>query len=1053
MAQPSQPVRPEAPASLLDLELNRRRFLALLGSAMAAGALAGCAAPGPTLGPPATLGPSGPTPTPGPSGTYDTLRRLQAIVRASPDHLEALAAAAVAAKDPAAIVRFVADHVAVLASTSSDADPVTDVRWGRRATLRAGAGTLRERADLILDLLRQAGMDGRIVSIARPSSGLPAAPAMPAFAPDPAAVTALWDAVSPGHVPVGTAADDAGSRADAVTARLLAALPSELRTARLTSPQTIGSTIPAVELTHGGTTSWAIGLGGEPLLAKAPDGLLGASDAVIPRVSVSVSVALNPPAGATVDRTVLHEVLRADWTADDVAGRQLLLGFAAPGSPADTLRRDRTTSPIRRPVLRLLSAEPLAATRPVVAGSFLSTSGGLVAASPDDPTVIVGPLGPLVAPDTTGAARQSVATLEGSVGAAAFPDIELRLQARRTDGGTVTGLVAADFAVSEGGNAQAVTVIANAAPAETRVLVVYDTSGSVTDFWAGAARRTAFEATLVAALGAAAAANPFVVQVIGVGDVARDDQWAKPDPTVLAAAFGAVASNSDVWLTLGRSVPASGASAVLLVSDNEAHDLPADIPGFRRALRASRVPVACIPVGTVDEATTSLVLADSGGLRLNATASDLASKLGSFVGDSVAAAAGTNYRLRYRAPAAGPASRAVKIAIAGSAAAALQLTYGVPVEADRAAPPGIAGIYLTIRLGDIETTRRLGGVRVSSRGVPDDTANAAAIAEATAAMDSLHTISFEPASTTTAHLLDDVIGAALTVQPVEEAWGGGPDAIVAAGADWRRYPATLAWLNDPVPRGSGPGAVPLGLRVTVLSDGTGPQGVTERSDVVPALNRAAGAGSDASAAFAAAMRSTIGASLRESDVFGVSAAGQVGTASLVVVPASASADAVAGWSPAAREKLAPMLDEYASFHRLVPASGDIAAMWVVDPDTGSATAVGADGRGSGTMLPDCLTPADTNQATAFISVSIALISAACLAVGGEPSFGCVGADVFGAVSAGLAAFTAPPDIPGSAFGAASYGVGLAAGNIGSAAGRTIISVLMLIAGLLVGGRC
>ncbi len=105
------------------------------------------------------------------------------------------------------------------------------------------------------------------------------------------------------------------------------------------------------------------------------------------------------------------------------------------------------------------------------------------------------------------------------------------------------------------------------------------------------------------------------------------------------------------------------------------------------------------------------------------------------------------------------------------------------------------------------------------------------------------------------------------------------------------------------------------------------------------------------------------------------------------------------------------------------------------------------------MLPNCLTPADTNQATAFISVSIALISAACLAVGGEPSFGCVGADVFGAVSAGLSAFIAPPDVPGSAFGAFSYGVGLAAGGIGSAAGRTIISVLMLIAGLLVSGRC
>ena len=583
-------------------------------------------------------------------------------------------------------------------------------------------------------------------------------------------------------------------------------------------------------------------------------------------------------------------------------------------------------------------------------------------------------------------------------------------------------------------------------------LIVYDTSGSVTDYWGSADRRAAFEATLVRTLVTAAAANPFLVQVIGVGDSAHEDQWATPDAATLSAALGAVASNSDVWLTLGRSVPASGAAAVLLVSDNEAHDLPTDIPGFRRALRASGVHVACLPVGTVDKATTKLILADSGGLRLDASAPDLAGKLGSFFGSSVAAAGGTNYRLRYQAPVAGPTSRVIKVAIAGSPAV-LALTYSVLAEADRAAPSGIAGVYLTIAVGDQTTTRRLGGVRVSDRGVPDDPANAAAIADAMSALNSLHTISFEPSSVTTAHLLDDVISAALTAEPVEKAWSSGPDAIIAAGAGWRRYPATLAAVMDPVPAGSGTAAAPDGLRVVVLADRIGPDGVTQRSDVVPGLNRAIGAGSDGPAAFAAAMRATVGASIREADVFDLSAAGQLGSAVLVVLPALTSVDALAAWSPAQRASLAPMVDEYSGFHRLVPASGDIAAMWVIDPDTGSTTAVGADGRGSGTLLPPCLTPADTNEATAFISVSLALISAACLAVGGDPSYGCVGADVFGAVSAGLAAFTAPPDVPGSAFGAYSYGVGLVSGGISSAAGRTIMAVLLLIAGLLVSGRC
>lgn len=1032
------------------VEMDRRRFLALLGSLLAAGALAGCAnqVPLPSL----LVTPGSPEPSQGPVGRYEILRRLQAIIRQSPDHLGTLAATAVASKDPATIVRFVQEHVAVLPATASGADPTTDVRWGLRGALRAGAGTLRERADLIVDLLHQAGIEGKIVSIPRPSSyptgGLPAT----AFAPDPAAVAALWDPINPTHPPIGRGADGAGSRADTATEQLLAALPRELRTARLMAPG-LPEAVPAVEFQQNGATRWAVGLGGDPLLTSKPDGLLGVSDAVVPRVSVAVSVAFNPPAGATIDRTVLHEVLRGEWPADQVAGRQLVLGFAAPGSPVAALGQDHTTAPIRQPVLRLVAAEPLGDAVPIVMGTYLSTAGGLVEPSPGDPSRVIGPLGPLLAPAAAGTGGPSVAALEGAIGAATFPEVELRLRARRADGSPVDGLAAADFQVSEGGGAQAVTVIANSAPLETRVLVVYDTSGSVADYWPSPARRTAFEATLSKAIGDAAAAHPFVVQVIGVGDRARDDQWAKPDPTVLGAAFGAAASNSDVWLTLGQSVPASGAAAVLLISDNQASDLPADIPGFRRTLRASGVPVACLPIGAVNAATTGLIVADGGGPRLDATAPDLAARLGAFIGDHVTSAAATNYRLRYRAPDGGPDKRAVSIAIAGSTATALQLSYTVPAEADRAAPTGIAGVYLTVRVGDRESRRRLGGVRVSARGTPADTADAAAITEAMVALNGIHTIGFEPASSTTAHLLDDVISAALTAEPVEAAWAAGPAAIVTAGAGWRRVPATLAWLADAVPGGTGAPAAPDGLRVTILTDRIGPAGLVQLSDVVPVLNRAVGTGSDPVAAFRAALRATIGASIRESEVFGASAVEQLGSADLVVVPASTTIDIVKTWSPAQRARLAPMVDEYADFHRLLPASGDIAAMWVVDPDTGSATAVGADGRGGGSALPDCLTPSGGGEALEFITVSIALISAACLAVGGDPSIGCVGADVFGAVSAGLAVFTAPPDIPGSAFGAFSYGAGLAAANIGSAAGRTIISVLLLIAGLLVGGKC
>ena len=389
--------------SPLDLEMDRRRFLALLGSLAATGALAACASPSPSPSPVASLVPTlAPTPgslppSPAPVGRYDILRRLQEIIRRSPDHLGGLAATVVAGKDPAAIVGFVHEHIAVLPSTARGADPTTDVRWGHRTALRAGAGTLRERADLIVDLLRQAGIEGKVVTIPRPSSYQAGGPTTPAFAPDAAAIAALWDPIDPTHPPIGGAADDAGSRADSATERLLAALPSELRTARLVAPD-LPDRVPAVEFQHDGATRWATALGGEPLLATKPDGLLGGSDAVVPRVSVAVSVALNPPAGATIDRTVLHEVLHGEWPADQVAGRQLVLGFAVPGSPVAALGQDPTAAPIRQPVLRLVAGEPLGDAVPVVMGTYISTAGGLVETAPDDPSRVIGPLGPLLAP-------------------------------------------------------------------------------------------------------------------------------------------------------------------------------------------------------------------------------------------------------------------------------------------------------------------------------------------------------------------------------------------------------------------------------------------------------------------------------------------------------------------------------------------------------------------------------------------------------------------------------------------------------------------------------
>lgn len=1040
-----------APDRWLGPRIDRRQFLTLAGAVV----VAGCA-PSPSERPvTSTVRPTA-TPTPAttepPTGAFDALRRLRTIVRASPDHLATVAAAAVATGDPAAVVTFVRDHIAILPGSSERADSVTEARWGARGTLASGRGTLRERSDLLVELLGAMGVTGTVMSMPRPADFTFGGPSLPAFAPDLGALGALWDTVDAGHRKLTGDPDPAPAAAAAAATAVLAALPPELRTARSIAA-VLPDRIPVVTFGDGAQARWATAAGSAPLLTAVPAGLLGASAAVMPQITVSVQVALNPPSGATVDRATLHEVLRATWPADQLAARHLTLAFGVPGSPAEALQRRRDEVPVRQPVLRLEAIDAEANTIQIVGGTAISLAGGLIVPVADGSGALAGPSGPILPGPTAGASAASVVTIAGAASAASFPTIDLDVRALDANGRPIDGLPASAFAVTEDGRAETVTVVRNSAPSAVRILVIYDSSGSVADFWPTRAARAAFESKIASALATAADAHPFQVQVIGIGDSARSDAWVAPEAQALSASFAAATvSTSDIWTTLGRAVPASGASAVILVSDNAASDLPEDIPGLRKQLRAARAPVAVLPVGIVDEAATRAIVADTRGRRFDPKAADLAGRLGAFVGDQVAAAASTGYRLRYVAPGDGPPSRSVAVQIVGSAAAPATLKYDVPSAAERSAPSGVAGVYLTITVGDRVMRRRLGGVPASDRDIPADTADATAIVEATAVLDSIHTIRFDP-GTTTARLLDDLIGAALTFEPLAAVWSDGPAAVAAASIGWRRFPGLLAAMSEPLADDQAIDATPVGLAVSVLTESPTATGLVHLSDVVPGLGDWLGQSTDPAAAFEAAARRSVGASVREAFVFPASAADQLDGLALTTIPALATLDSTS-LSDGRKASLARLARQYPDFHRLVPTSGDVVAAWLVDPDTGSLTAVGADGRGAGKDYSKCLQPKDSGELASFIATSIAMISMLCIATPGViPQYACVGADVYGAGTAALGSFTSPPNIKQDVFNAASYAAGLAAADVPGVAGRSIIAVLLMMAAMVAGGAC
>ena len=80
---------------------------------------------------------------------YDVWRDMQHTLRTSPDHRAARADALVTADDTEGLFAFVRDEIALVPGREGYVLAATEGRWGAAATLRGGAGTARERVDLL----------------------------------------------------------------------------------------------------------------------------------------------------------------------------------------------------------------------------------------------------------------------------------------------------------------------------------------------------------------------------------------------------------------------------------------------------------------------------------------------------------------------------------------------------------------------------------------------------------------------------------------------------------------------------------------------------------------------------------------------------------------------------------------------------------------------------------------------------------------------------------------------------------------------------------------
>lgn len=801
--------------------LTRRQFLfwVTLTSAALAALWLGVrpqSTPAPT--PMETPTPS-PSPTPQPMGFFEALAALRRAVRASPDHRMARAETLVAAQDAEAIARFVRDTFTVYPAANNDTgNTLIGWRWGVRATLRSGAGTPREIAELLAWLLQRAGFPAEVVEAQQRNAPLAAdllrrAPPAP-FAPD--LDSAMLEVVRrtlnlpPPQPPQPV---DAEGRASAeLAAPLLTTLGQHKRTPLPFNTDERLFYLPTVRLTRNGQQQLVNLWAREGPIFITPDRELKPAEPHRPPLSVTVRLEA-ARSHAPAERFVLVE---KTWSTEDLVGRQVEIAFAPAG--ARTLEEVLTSEPGQRvffvPVLAVRGPDVDAATTQALSavGDPFAVTGQVLREEAGGITLDGQPLPP---PHPPGNAPL-IASLDLTVNAAAFPLIALELTPRDAQGNVMENLSAAHFLVEEDGRPMPALMERWARPAP-RVLLLLDDSGSIPDDFRAQGAQTLTQ-DLAAQLKAADPRAQFRIAKIDWerAQVGGND-WTD-DPAALSTQVQSITGyGSRLWEALADAAR-HGPTVIVLVTDGQATDaadqpLREPPPGAFAAVQAGP-PAVVIGVGEVDAAMLER-LGQAGRLgAFTATTRDDAVQ-------AVLAALRTSplppYRLRYRAPEGGSTPRTVRVferygAVFRPGKVLLaEARYTPP--AQRAAGAALSGLFLTVQVGDQAVTRTLGGLSTRRN---DEAPTAGHIADVRRALQGRATLTFEAGSPSLAHLLDDCYTALLSLQPVFEARTRAERLAALAGSSLYLPPVDLHVASIPLPgRGDEPLTFETGLRVAL----------------------------------------------------------------------------------------------------------------------------------------------------------------------------------------------------------------------------------------------
>src|SRR5688572_8394345 len=680
---------------------------------------------------------------------FDAWREMQGMLRQSPDHWPARAAALVAAKDAEGLFELVRDDIALIPGRGGFYGAATSRRFGARAALRGGMGTMRERADLLRELLDDAGFEAEVY-VGRPEADFDIEDSL-AHAPNrtlqlsyTAAQFARWKAALPPHAEDFEISplDPDGALVDAVVEAVDGA---GVTAAGATDIDWSVTEIPFVRATIGGdevdlNPNVAGAAFGD---ARVEDADLAPEAGGLDTINVRLSIARASAPGTEIP------LVEKSWTADELVGRTVTGAFVTPYSfveAAATSARDAQTFvpvlEVKGPDLTDAEGQELSAVGETI------TRGGEVVTIDDSGELSIG--GEVVSPPPSDPARlAAVESVAAHVDGAAFPQVEVSVALRDGAGRLVGDLSADAFRVEEGGEEVQAVLRRSRAPSP-RVILLFDRSTSLPPVFLDEAAATGH-----AIAEALFEAVPDVqVQVAGMDfggpRVAGAFAASVADVDAQLEMLGGAAS--EVWTNIGAP-GFKEASAVVLISDFIPDDMLTD--DIARTL-ADGPPVLAVAVGESNTEVADQIAALSSGARVDGVdAQGVAASVAEFVSERDA----YTYRLVYRANREGSAEREVRVLVDE---ARLEATgdYAPP---EMPAPlPAVSGVFLTVGINGREVRRLIAGTE-SSPPSPQ------AVEEADAMLFGRVVLGTEAGPPSLSQKLDEHMGERLWLEPAWDA--------------------------------------------------------------------------------------------------------------------------------------------------------------------------------------------------------------------------------------------------------------------------------------------